>query len=109
MLFGAIKSSAGFFVEFEDYTLVVGDDELSVNEPHVFGFNYFPNPVQDILYLNTHRKITSVEIFNAAGQTVLHPKMIQGQVDVSKLPSGTYLFRVLLENNQIESFKIIKK
>ena len=33
----------------------------------------------------------------------------QGQIDVSKLTTGTYVFRVTLEDGQVETFKIIKR
>lgn len=97
------------FGEFEDYTLVVDNDDLAVKDLKPFSFNYFPNPVHDILSIQTNQKVTSIEVYNLAGQKVLHSSINKGLVDVSHLKSGSYLFKVTLNNDQIETFKIIKK
>jgi Secretion system C-terminal sorting domain len=52
----------------------------------------FPNPVRDILYLETDND-TDFEIRNLLGQTVLRGGNAT-QINVATLPEGTYLLRV---------------
>ncbi|MET3732842.1 T9SS type A sorting domain-containing protein [Moheibacter stercoris] len=73
-------------------------------------FAYYPNPVKDVLNITTAKGIEKVEVFNLAGQSVMaNGKVLNGQVNVSALTSGSYVFRVTLEGGHVETFKVIKK
>lgn len=83
---------------------------LGLSDMSGYAFSYYPNPVKDILNINSQKAVQSVEVFNLAGQAVIsHEKALNGQIDVSSLASGTYVFRVILEGGEVETFKIIKK
>lgn len=90
---------------------VAGDcEELGVNDLSSFDFAYYPNPVKDVLNIQSKAAVKEVSIFNLAGQKVVnHARVSQGQIDVNSLTPGTYVFKVTLENGQIETFKIVKK
>jgi hypothetical protein len=93
---------SAFVVEGECATL--GLEDMSN-----FDFAYYPNPAKDILNISSNKSIESVQVFNLAGQTVMNNgKITNGQINVSALPTGTYVFRVTLTGGQIETFKIIK-
>ena len=71
---------------------------------------YYPNPVNDVLNISADQKITSVSVYNVAGQKVINNvKANYGQVNVSRLTSGTYIVTAILENGKTETFKVIKK
>ena len=73
-------------------------------------FQYYPNPVNDILNISADQKITSVSLYNVAGQKVINNvKANDGKVNVSRLTSGTYIVTAILENGKTETFKVIKK
>ena len=77
-----------------------------------FSFNYYPNPVKDLLYIKTNRNIEAVQAYNLSGQQVMNLKMtevIRGEINVSRLPSGIYIFKTVLDNGKVESFRVIKK
>ena len=77
-----------------------------------FSFNFYPNPVKDILYIKTNRNIEAVQAYNLSGQQVMNLKMtevIRGEINVSRLPSGIYIFRTVLDNGKVESFRVMKK
>lgn len=85
-------------------------DSLGVNDLSSFDFTYYPNPVKDILNISSQKAIQSVEIFNLSGQRIVHNSKVQNnQLNLTELSTGTYIFRVTLENGQVETFKIIKK
>jgi hypothetical protein len=93
-------------------------DEIKVDEESVLGittnnisnFNYYPNPVKNSLTIQSNEQITLVLIYNVLGQKVysLKPKSVfKIDVDVSKLPKGTYLVKAF-SNEKVQNFKIIK-
>ncbi|MFV0305946.1 MAG: T9SS type A sorting domain-containing protein [Moheibacter sp.] len=85
-------------------------NELGLGDLSSFDFSYYPNPVQDELNLTSKKSIESVSVYNLAGQQVLSSsKVANGQLNLSMLPTGTYVFKVVLEGGQVETFKIIKK
>jgi|GEM_PF-1804143 len=89
---------------------LICSDDLETSEQNSFEFSYAPNPVNDILYISSTRKVKSVSAFNMAGQKVLENlKVINGQVNVNSLPAGNYVFKAVLESGHTETFKIIKK
>src|SRR5690625_1015278 len=90
------------------YSLVC--EQLGVSDLSSFDFAYYPNPVRDVLNITSQKAVQSVEVYNLTGQRVMSESMVnQSQIDVSKLTTGTYVFRVTLEDGQVETFKIIKK
>ena len=90
------------------YALVC--EELGVSDMNSFDFAYYPNPVKDVLNITSQKAVKSVEAFNLTGQKVLsNANALNGQINVSALTAGTYVFKVTLEDGQVETFKIIKK
>ena len=66
----------------------------------------YPNPVNDILDIDTKEEILSVEVFALQGQKVMTSK--QNKINVAELPAGIYLVRIEDVNNNIATKKIIK-
>jgi len=71
------------------------------------GVKIYPNPVKDVLNINTDKKVSSIEIFSLTGQLVRKLDNNSKQVNVSDLKKGVYLLRVKSEGKD-ESFKIVK-
>lgn len=92
----------------EDYTVNVLDAQLAVNETvkKNTGLKVYPNPVSDILNINSDSKIKSVKIYDLSGKNVLETE--KSSINVSGLTSGTYIVTAQTENG-IQSSKIIKK
>jgi hypothetical protein len=66
----------------------------------------YPNPVNDILNIDTKEEVLSVEVFALQGQKVMSSK--QNKINVAELPAGIYLVRIEDVNNNIATKKIIK-
>ncbi len=95
--------------EVEDYTVVVGQTAAAIadtnysqkqvkqmgNEPNIFDASLYPNPVISGNQLNVNipdnRKL-DYKIFNSVGYEVDSGK-VNKAINVSKLPSGTYIIR----------------
>lgn len=85
-------------------------NKLAVNESSTGKSFYYPNPVKDILNLNSKQAIKEVAIFSFSGQKLLTKKDLKNQqINVSSLVPGTYAVTLILENGTTETFKIIKK
>ncbi|MGC4040117.1 MAG: T9SS type A sorting domain-containing protein [Flavobacterium sp.] len=86
-------------------TLPLGVPEIDANN-----FKAYPNPVKDVLNLDYNSDISSVAVFNLLGQQVLAKEVHArtGQVDMSHLSAGSYLVRVVADN-QVKTIKVIKQ
>jgi hypothetical protein len=67
----------------------------------------YPNPVRDILNIETTLEVQSVEIYNIQGQKVLSSN--QKQINVSDLAAGMYMVRIQDAENNIATKKIVIK
>jgi hypothetical protein len=74
-------------------------------------FSYYPNPVKEKLYLNSHENIKTVKVLNISG------KMIESltfdsetvTIDFSQLKSGIYVLEINGLLNSRKNIKIIKQ
>ncbi len=104
----ACEEGGSPFGETEDYTINVG--QLGISDLNSSEFSFYPNPVKDVLNITSKKQVENVAVFNLTGQQVMDKLYVSnGQVSVSSLTPGVYVFNVTLEGGQIETFKIIKK
>ncbi|MGA9212074.1 T9SS type A sorting domain-containing protein [Kaistella sp.] len=82
---------------------------LGVEPANLASVSVYPNPVKDVLNITSQKKVESVDVFNLTGQKVINnTRIINNQINLSNLISGTYFFRIILEGGKIETVKIIK-
>lgn len=102
----------GDFGQAEDYSVNVTASGLSVNNATKknSAFKIYPNPVSDILNIDSASKIRSVKIYDLSGKNVLTEVLNTNKpaINVSSLTSGTYVVTVESETG-LQSAKIIKK
>jgi hypothetical protein len=53
-------------------------------------FEVFPNPAQDIIYINSEAPISEIRIVNLLGKQVLRVTDYTGEIDISGLGAGVY-------------------
>lgn len=69
----------------------------------------YPNPAENVLYIDSTDNIQSVKVYNTTGSIVLSVNSLNGNsIDVSGLPSGMYVVRVQTEGNNYTQ-KVFKK
>ncbi len=108
-IFGERKIIQGFQQPY--WTSLISSSEL----PELITINYYPNPVIKNLnfdYTNYNDGVVNVMIFDFAGRIIINQSLNinsgKSIMDLSNLPSGTYL--IYLRNNKINYYtKIIKK
>lgn len=86
------------------------ETSLGVETPQqASGFNYFPNPVKDVLRIDSQKQISTVAIYNIEGREVSGFVFDQHQINMQTLASGVYLVKVQLENGNAEVLRIVKE
>ena len=105
---------ASWYADPDGYQMVffvAGDcDALGVSDFGTVDFDFYPNPVRDVLNIQSQMALKSVEVFNIIGQKVIRSENVNhAQIDVSKLNSGTYVVRATFEDGQVENIKFVKK
>ncbi len=84
------------------------DEALAVTETQTnVKFSIFPNPANTILYIETDKEISQIDIFNQQGQLVKTAKT--KNVPIRELTSGLYIVKVTLINGNEWSSKLIKE
>ncbi|MGV0924263.1 T9SS type A sorting domain-containing protein [Empedobacter tilapiae] len=99
------STSAGTEFYF-DNIIIKNLEDLSTDELNKKEIKIYPNPIQDVLSIQTNDKINSVEIFDLTGKSIL--KSSEKKINTQNLAKGVYIVKVKTTNQEI-SQKIIKK
>lgn len=73
-------------------------------------FKIYPNPVTDVLTIETHEKVNQVSVYDAAGRVVYSEKPKSSSIiklNLGKLSSGKYLLKI--EGSETVNYPVIKK
>lgn len=93
--------------QVEDYGINIIEGNLSLVEVKERNdIKVYPNPVNDILYIQADAAVKSYQIYNADGRFMRSGK--RQQVNVESLPKGVYFIKVVLADNSTKQFKFIK-
>ncbi|WP_347218386.1 reprolysin-like metallopeptidase [Chryseobacterium sp.] len=68
-----------------------------------------PNPVKDILNVESDEKITHYEIYEISGRLIDRNVMSGSQISFSRFKTGVYMLKLLNHNTLIHQSKIIKE
>lgn len=67
----------------------------------------YPNPVKDVLHLNSSNRITKVEIFAMSGLMVMNDESQSDVVNLQQMQSGMYFIKVY-NGDEVTNMKFIK-
>ncbi|XMO85857.1 T9SS type A sorting domain-containing protein [Algibacter sp. AS12] len=81
---------------------------LSTRDLNAFEFNMYPNPVKNLLHINTLEPLQKIEIFDLLGKSVLTTTNVRSSIDVSSLNRSLYIIK-LTSDNGVATKKFIKK
>lgn len=74
-----------------------------------FDLSLSPNPTADILSINTEENVSRIEISNVLGRNLISATSNLQRIDLSQLPNGIYLVKVITEDNRFTVRKIRKQ
>ena len=86
------KNDAG---EVEDYLVLIEDDRLSIKNPTQKSIKFYPNPVNEILSIETDRNDLTYHIYNLMGAHILSTN--SKNINVSILKKGIYIIKSVSE------------
>jgi hypothetical protein len=90
---------------------MIGPANAEGKEPEEIRCSLFPNPVSDILYIESDNKIGSVVFYNVSGFKIREEKefdKLSVNIDVSELKPGIYFTKILFSNGKTLVTKVIK-
>ena len=94
------------------YSFTTGStNPLGIEDISVDTFSVSPNPVKDIITINSSTGFDTVKVFNQLGQLVIKSNsklMDGGRLDLSPLNPGMYLMQIRSDNKS-KTVKIIKE
>ncbi|ESU24301.1 hypothetical protein FEDK69T_07430 [Flavobacterium enshiense DK69] len=82
---------------------------LGLDENNYLDYSYYPNPTNGLVTINSKDIISNVMVYNVEGRLLYSGDVnnLTAQVDISGYASGTYFFKMNIDN-QIVNFKIVK-
>jgi len=86
------------------------EDNLGVNDITIEGLVVYPNPVNNLMNVEAAEPITSIELINVLGQSLLLHLIDsnKARIDLSSLSAGNYFARITSENG-VNIVQIIKE
>ncbi len=72
----------------------------------------FPNPVTNVLQVQTTAVLTGYSVMDINGREVLKGNFSgnsQNKIDVSELPAGTYILRTLDNSGAMKNVQFVKE
>lgn len=85
--------------------LATNDNTFSKSE-----VKFYPNPTSDIVNVTGNKnQMTEAVVYSADGKLLKSEKIQDGKVNVSELPSGSYILKVSDKKTDSKTVKIIKK
>ncbi|MCB0745034.1 MAG: T9SS type A sorting domain-containing protein, partial [Ignavibacteriae bacterium] len=91
-----------------DYVRVYQNEALSLDEFSKESVSLYPNPVSDVLHIQTSQKIDAIEIYNPLGKLILKATKVENQLDLSALETGIYLIKLYSSDSAIMKKIIVK-
>lgn len=108
---GGQSQFVNFNIRVSDTVVTPPDTNIIHNEALMTqnGFNLYPIPSKDVLYVNTQLKAYVIEIFNLQGSMLLR-KQAQSSLtmlDIRTLKAGTYIIR-MYSDKMVHSTRFVK-
>ena len=110
-----VRWPSGFIDQIDNPTInqsiniVEGDHSLSVIDDSISNLTIYPNPVQDVLTIETNQDLSEkiATVFDINGKRILNGRIQNNSINVETLQSGIYVLRIE-SNGQLITRKIIK-
>ena len=91
-----------------DVNIVAEFVETSIEDFAAQNITVYPNPVQDILHIETKETITTVSVYNMLSSIVAQNTGDVREINISSLPAGIYMVRVEM-GESVGIIQIVKK
>lgn len=100
-------NGSGLPMGVDAFSIAVAPTATTIDQ-NSFQFGVFPNPVANVLSIQTEEELTSVEIVNLMGRSIQVLQSNVKNIDVSSLAPGVYVVKLTNLNGGVSLKKIIK-
>ena len=90
------------------YRTISGGVPYSINNLTQMTLNLYPNPAENMLYIEESKKYKTINIYNTFGQLIRVKEIINNQIDITGIRKGNYYF-TLQSSNKFVSGRFVKK
>lgn len=106
------RNCTNYFGEYQGYEIYAspgtGPSNLSIEEELlVKNIDFYPNPVKDVLNINSKIELIKVEIYSLLGNMIKEFTTGLNSIDITDFSEGIYIVKLYSENNST-ALKIIK-
>ncbi len=101
------KTVDGSNLTYSFEVILTGFNATTVQEVDSKGITVYPNPVQDILYIDSKYQINSIQIFSSNGKVVYISDDAVTAINLLHLPSGIYYMKIQTKEGLVLTKKII--
>ena len=107
--FYAFSGVSGGDYDFHITDFRITSTSLGIEDSSISLFNYFPNPVNDMLTIRAQKDVDHITVYNMLGQVVKRqsPNTRDCTVDLSAMQTGAYFVKVSIDNT-VETVRILK-
>ena len=93
----------------ENHTIIAifKEKSLNTNELAAKSISIYPSPTSNNIYVTGNKKISAPELYNNNGQKVLQGS--GNSMDLTKITNGVYILKIITDNGEISTSKIIKR
>jgi hypothetical protein len=88
-------------------SITITGQTTGLNQPQNASIKCYPNPVLDILYIQSNQVASNYNVYSIQGKLIQSGKIESNQVDLKTLETGLYLLDVKINEEWIR-YKIIK-
>ena len=91
--------------------VTVEADPAGLNNKEYVTFEYYPNPVKNMLYLKTNEPVQSIQVYDMVGKHVSSISTTGDRlsyINLASLPTGVYLVKVRFINT-VKEFRVVKQ
>lgn len=84
---------------------------LNTNSNNYIDFNYYPNPSNGKVTINSKTAINQIQVYNVTGQLLLDKNLNETttNVDISAFAQGTYFFKLKFDGDKEANFKVLRR
>lgn len=89
--------------------VIFAEGSLSTHAFSTESFSVYPNPIKDVLYVQSKTAVDAITVYDLLGKVVLQsePGTMSPSINTSSLNSGVYLVKITIGNNS-KTLKVIK-
>ena len=81
----------------------------SISDQKAFEFSVYPNPSTNFLNVKTQENLSSLQVLDKLGKSIIMKKEVKETLDISTLNKGVYFLKLTSDNGLISTKRFIKK